>query len=118
MALVQDDHVVQAFAAETPDEPLDIRILPWTPGSDEHFFDPHMPHPPPKGGTIDAVSVSQKIPWRLVPGEGVHHLLCGPCCCGMRSDGNMEDPSAVMSHDQQDEQDVARHGGHDKPIPG
>jgi hypothetical protein len=26
MSLVQDDHVVQAFAADTPDEPLHVRI--------------------------------------------------------------------------------------------
>ena len=34
MALVQDDHVIQAFAADTPDEPLDVGVLPRTPGGD------------------------------------------------------------------------------------
>src|SRR5262245_48764043 len=28
MVLVQDDDVVQAFTPETPDQPLDVRILP------------------------------------------------------------------------------------------
>jgi hypothetical protein len=28
MALVQDDHVIQALATDAPKEPLDIRILP------------------------------------------------------------------------------------------
>jgi hypothetical protein len=33
MLLVQDDHVVQAVAAETPGQPLDVRILPRTSGA-------------------------------------------------------------------------------------
>ena len=48
MALVQDDHVVQALATDTPDESLDIGVLPRTPGGDQDFLDPHMPHPLPK----------------------------------------------------------------------
>jgi hypothetical protein len=38
-ALLQDDRVVQAFAADTSDQPLDIRILPRTSGGDDKFFD-------------------------------------------------------------------------------
>src|SRR6266850_463801 len=38
MSLMQDDHVVQAFAANTPNEPLGVRILPWTPWGDHHFL--------------------------------------------------------------------------------
>ena len=34
MSLVQDDHVVQAFATDTPDEALHIGILPRTPWGD------------------------------------------------------------------------------------
>jgi hypothetical protein len=37
MALVQDDHVIQAFATNTSDEPLDVRILPRTPWGNQHF---------------------------------------------------------------------------------
>jgi hypothetical protein len=58
MALVQDEHVMQAFAADTSDEPFDVRILPRTPGGDDHFFDPHISHPLPKRGAIDAVPIA------------------------------------------------------------
>jgi hypothetical protein len=34
MSLVQDDHVIEAVAADTPDEPFDVWILPRTPGGD------------------------------------------------------------------------------------
>jgi hypothetical protein len=48
MALVQDDRVVQAFAANTANEPLDVGILPWAFGGDEDLFDPHVLYPLPK----------------------------------------------------------------------
>ena len=43
MALVQDDHVVQAFAADAANEPFHVGILPWALGGDEDLFDPHVP---------------------------------------------------------------------------
>jgi hypothetical protein len=38
MSPVQVDHVVQAFAADTPDQSLDVWILPRTSGSHQYFF--------------------------------------------------------------------------------
>src|SRR6266576_5819102 len=38
MPLVQDDHVVQAFAADAPDQPFDVGVLPRTPWGNQHFF--------------------------------------------------------------------------------
>jgi hypothetical protein len=57
MSLVQDNYVVQAFAADTPHQPLDIRILPRTLGGGHDLLDPHMLHPLPKGGAIDVVPI-------------------------------------------------------------
>jgi hypothetical protein len=74
MALVQDHYVVQAFAADTPDEPLHVGILPGTLWSNHHFCDAHVSHPSPKGGAIDAVPIAQQISWGLVPREGVDDL--------------------------------------------
>src|ERR671927_375632 len=78
MALTQDHDMVQAFTTDTPDQPLDVRILPRTPGGDQHFFDAHVPHPMPKGGAVDPVPIAQEIPRGLVPWAGFHHLLSRP----------------------------------------
>jgi len=40
MALMQDDHVIQALATNAPDEPLHRGVLPRTPRGDEDFFNP------------------------------------------------------------------------------
>src|SRR5687767_12953015 len=52
MSLMQDDHVIQTLAADTPNHSFDIGVLPWTLGGDDHFFDPHVPHPLPKRGAV------------------------------------------------------------------
>ena len=69
MSLVQDDHVVQAFAADAPDEPFNVGVLPQAPGGDQHVFDPHMPHPLPKRGTVNAIPIAQEIPGALSHGK-------------------------------------------------
>ena len=53
MSPVQVDHVVPAFAADTPDQSLDVWILPRTPGSNQYFFNAHVLYPLPKRGSID-----------------------------------------------------------------
>jgi len=81
MAFVQDTHVVQAFTPDTPDQPLDVRILPRTPGGDYDFLDPHMPHPLPKGGAIGAVPIAQQILRCFIPYNWLRVLHIGLCYC-------------------------------------
>ena len=44
MSRVQDDHVVQAFATNTPDQPFDVGVLPRRPWRYDDFLDRRMPH--------------------------------------------------------------------------
>jgi hypothetical protein len=39
MPVVEDDDMIEHLTTETPDEPLAVRILPWTLRGDLHFFD-------------------------------------------------------------------------------
>ena len=100
MSLVQGNYVVQAFAADTPDEPLRVWILPWPLWGNQYFFDAHVSHPSPKGGAIDAVSIAQQISWGLVPREGVDDLLGGPFRRGMLGDIEVYDAAPLMREDQ------------------
>jgi hypothetical protein len=118
MAPVQDNHVVQAFAADTPDQAFDVRILPGTPRGDEDLFDPHVPHPLPKGGPVDTITVAQEIPRSLVPREGVDHLLCGPLRGEVFRNIDMDKTSSLMGQDEQDEQHFVGDRRHDKEIQG
>jgi len=51
MARVEDVHMVQALAADTPNQPLHRGMLPRTPRGDDDFLEAHVPHPLPKGRT-------------------------------------------------------------------
>ena len=60
MSLVQDGQVIQAFAANTPDEPLDVGVLPRTSWGNQHFFDSHVLQRLPKRDPIDPVPIAQR----------------------------------------------------------
>src|SRR5215813_10256329 len=118
MALVQDDHMVQAVAANTPNKPLDVRILPRTPGGDHDLLDPHMPHPLPKGGAIGAVPIAQQISRCFVPWEGVYYLLGRPLRGRVFRNIEMDDSSPFMRQDHQDKEYLVCHSRHHKEIHG
>jgi hypothetical protein len=42
MLLVQDDDMIEALAPDTPNQTLDVEVLPWTLRCDEHCFDAHV----------------------------------------------------------------------------
>jgi hypothetical protein len=56
MSFVQNAHVVQACTANTPDQPLNIRILPRTAWGDHDFLDPQMLYPLLKRSAIGRVA--------------------------------------------------------------
>jgi hypothetical protein len=41
MPFAQNHDVVEAFATDAADHPLDVGRLPWTPRRDDHFLDAH-----------------------------------------------------------------------------
>jgi hypothetical protein len=55
---MQNDHVVQTFTTDAPDEALDIWVLPGTSRSNDHVFHTHVPYTLSKGDTIDAVTIA------------------------------------------------------------
>ena len=61
MSLVQNAHVIQAFAANTPNEPFDVGVLPRISWGNHDVFDPHVPHPLPKRGTVDGLLGAMSI---------------------------------------------------------
>ena len=118
MALVQDDHVVQAFAANAPDQPFDVGVLPRTPGGNEYFFEAHVLHALPKRGAIDPVPIAQEIAWCFFPRECVHDLLGSPRGGGMFRHIEVDDATPLVVHDDEDEKHFVGHRRHDKAIQG
>src|SRR5215510_8277616 len=118
MLRVEDDDMIEHVTADTANHPLHVGVLPWTLGSDEDFFDPHMAHPLSKSVPINAVPIAQQIPRGGLPWKSVHDLLSRPLGGGMLRDVHMHDPSPFMGEDDQDEEDPEPHGRDRKEIEG
>ena len=58
MLFVQHDDMVEELPTHTPDQPLDIRGLPWRPRPNHDCFDPQMLDALPKARAVEAVAVT------------------------------------------------------------
>jgi hypothetical protein len=118
VAFAQHDYMIQALAANTPDEVLHIRILPRTPWGDHDFLDPHVVHALPKRSTVDTIPVAQKITWRFIPRKRVDDLLRRPLCSGMLCHVDVHDPSPFVGEDHEHEEHLTGERRHHKEVQG
>src|SRR5918992_4468000 len=104
MPLMEDDHMVQTLAANTPNQPLNKGVLPWTPWGDQDFFDPQVPHALLKGRSIYVITIAQQVSRDVAPRKRLQHLLGCPLCGGMLGDIDVHDTASLMAQDQQHKQ--------------
>lgn len=116
--LVENDDVVQALAADGPDETLDEGILPGTSRCREDFLNAHSFCRFTKLFPITAVAVAQQIAGSLVPGESLEQLLCGPIGSRMGGDGKVKRAATLMVENDEDEQELEGDRGNDEEIYG
>ena len=60
MAVVENDHVIEALTTYASNHPLGVRILPWASCSGTHFLNAHSADPALKVLPIDAITVSER----------------------------------------------------------
>jgi len=118
MPLIQDDHMVEAFSTDTPDQSFDERILPRTSWCGNHLLDAHVLDALLEVPTIDTVTISQKVSGCFIPWESIDDLLGSPLGSWIRGDVEMQDAPSVMSQDQEDEEDLIPHGWYDEEVDG
>jgi len=70
--------MVQTLAANGPDQAFHVGILPRAVRTRHNVGDAQTGNPPTHLVVVDAVPVSQQVPWRGVLGEGLNQLLGGP----------------------------------------
>jgi hypothetical protein len=96
---------------DTPNQPLDKGILPRTPWCDQDFFDPHVPHALPKGGSINEIPIAKQVSRDVIPRKCLQHLLGGPLCRGMLGDIKVHDAARICRKFS-----LASHLGYDLPL--
>ncbi len=105
--LAEDDDVVEALSAHRPDQALRIRILPGARGRADYFCDAHAGHTTPERIAVNRVSVSHEPSRGGVIWEGFNDLLRRPFRGGMAGDRKVDDPSALVGKQHEDEEDAA-----------
>src|SRR5450631_1671902 len=81
VTLVEDDDVIETFAADRADDALDVGILPWRSRRGDDLLDRHRLDTIAEGLPIRSVSVSQQKARRGVPREGLSDLARQPTLC-------------------------------------
>ena len=118
VTLAQDEDVVETLAPDRPDETLREGILPRAAGSREDLVDPHALHAVAEGVTVDRVAIAEEVGGGGVVREGVHDLLSGPRSGGMLGNVEVEDPTPMVSKDDQDEEHPQARGGNGEEVDG
>src|SRR6266581_7674466 len=116
MSLVQDDHMIETLATNTPNQALHIRILPGAPWSNKDLLDAHMFDLLSKGCAIDTVPVAEQRPWCLLPGKRFDHLVRCPHRRRVFRDVEMHHAAALVGEDHEHEEHAKRHGWHGEEI--
>jgi len=69
--LIENNHVVQALAANRADHALDVRALPGRARRRKHLLDAHRFHLLHEGLPEDPIAIPQQITGYRVPGKGL-----------------------------------------------
>jgi hypothetical protein len=110
--------VIQAFATNGADDPLDICALPWRAWRRQYLFDPHRPDLLNEVMAEDAVTIAQQIARRTVPRESLPELLSGPFCSRMCRDCEVNDTPTLVRKDEEHVEDLKSDSRDGKEVDG
>jgi len=116
--LAENDNVVEALAPDRADESLREGILPRAVRDRENFTDSHTRHTLPEDVTVDCVAVAEEVGGCGVIREGVDDLLGGPAGRRMLGHVEVDDPSAVVSEHDENEEHAEACCGHREEVEG
>ena len=116
MPPVDHDHMVQAFSANTSDNPFRIAVLPRTPGRYRNLSDTQSIHSCTEIMTIDPITISYLVARHGVAGKRFHYLLRRPSSCRVFRNIEMQNTAAVMCEDHEDIQHTKLYGRNRKEV--
>src|SRR5215471_21334733 len=102
MPLVDHDHVVQAFSADTSDNPFRVAVLPRTPRRYGNLLDTQSIDPCREIVAIDPITISYQVARHGFFRTRFHDLLSSPSGCRVFRDVEMQNTATVMCEDDED----------------
>jgi hypothetical protein len=116
VSLVQDQEVVEALSPDRSDDPLDEGILPGCAWGDEHLTNPHPLDSPRELSAIDAIAITEQVRRSRISGEGLDDLPSSPGRRWMVRDVDVDEFTAVVSQDDEDEEQTEGEGRHEEEV--
>src|SRR5271169_5996060 len=90
VGFAEHDEVVEGFATDRSDEPLNVAVLPRRVWCGRVISDPHCTNAAGIRRAECAVAVANQMTWRFVPGKGVSHLPGNPLGGRIGSDADRD----------------------------
>src|SRR2546425_4979313 len=118
MPFSEHDHVIEAFSANTSNEPFREWILPGTFRCSEHLLDSHSLNPVSEITTVHPVTVTDQISWCSIFRKRFDNLLRGPFCSGMVGDIEMQHTPTLVRQYDENKQHLQLHCGNSKEVNG
>src|ERR1700747_97894 len=89
MFVVDDDHMIEAFATEGTDQSLHVRILPRTSWSRRYLLNSYSLNSGLEVVPVNSISIENQTARRQIVGKSFDDLLCRPFCSRMFGDVEM-----------------------------
>src|SRR3989442_11600324 len=118
MTLIEDEDVVQAFAADRADQALGEGIVPGGARGDQDLADAHVCDSASELVTIDRVPIAEQILGRRIIGKSVDHLACRPGGGRVVGDVDLDEFAAIVAEDDEGKEQAEGEGGAHEEIGG
>ena len=105
--LIEHDEVIDNFAPEGSDQPLDVTVLPRRSRHDSQLPDAEVAHATIERRAVDPVTVADQRREGVVASNSLNDLLPRPLGTGMRRHVDVKDPTTFKR--EHDKDDARRH---------
>src|SRR5204862_97171 len=105
---MEHDHMIEAFATNGADHPLDIGSLPRRARCRQDFANAHVSQVFSEVIAKDRIVVAQEVARELGKGKGLAQLLSGPVCGRVGGHIEVQDATPVMGQHQKYVKDLNR----------
>ena len=113
---MEHDHMIEAFATNGANHPLDIGSLPRRARCRQDFANAHVSQVFSEVIAKDRIAVAQEVARELCKGKCLAQLLPGPICGRVGGHIEVQDATPVMGQNQKYVKDLEPDGGHGEEV--